>query len=162
MTGSQSFSNAFQNLWKSMMQSIVQQLVQAIIKATILQKILGAIGGFFGGLLGFGGGIAQTATNAIGGANVATGTALEFADTLSLGGVFHTGGIVGGSMGTHEVLAKLRKGEGVIDHQTMRRGLGGSGSASINFHGATFNNGIDVEQASRGLAWRMRAMEVGA
>ncbi|KKK49197.1 hypothetical protein LCGC14_3137480, partial [marine sediment metagenome] len=41
---------------------------------------------------------------------------------------FHGGGIVGGTEGTKEVLAVLEKGEGVIDRDTMSRGITGGGT----------------------------------
>jgi len=42
----------------------------------------------------------------------------------------HTGGIVGGPLGTDEVLRKLQKGEGVIDRDTMQSGIGVTGGGS--------------------------------
>lgn len=45
--------------------------------------------------------------------------------------VFHSGGIV--NAGTREVIAKLADGEGVIDAETMQRGLGGGGPREGRF-----------------------------
>ena len=44
---------------------------------------------------------------------------------------FHGGGIAGGTQGTREVLAVLERGEGVIDRDTMRTGIGGRGGDVI-------------------------------
>jgi len=42
-------------------------------------------------------------------------------------GMMHSGGIVGGALGTDEVLRVLQKGEGVLDRDTMRAGIPGAG-----------------------------------
>lgn len=48
---------------------------------------------------------------------------------------YHTGGVIGGRMGTDEVLTVLQKGEGVIDRDTMRNGIGAATTVYVTVEG---------------------------
>jgi hypothetical protein len=59
----------------------------------------------------------------------------------------HSGGVVGGGSGTEEVLRVLKIGEGVIDADTMKKGIGGSGGMTINvnMYNTQVRNNRDIE-----------------